>query len=301
MAGTLRIRSNSYDGRYLQLDCVQSTNIATNKSTISWTLSSLGGNSNNYSTGPTSVYINGTLVYNSNRVNHTEAVFPATKGTKSGTTIVEHSGDGTKTIAVSLSTAIYHSGATTVSENWTLNSIPRRPKILSASSIVEDSGMRITYSNPAGNSIDKLEALIYAADGKTVLMNGKEIPKTGTSAMVYPTEAEIGLLKAQIGRTSISATVKAYVRATINGETLLSEPVNTTFSFKDASPEISLIISEMNETASFLTNGEAYIKHQSQIRYELVATPKLGAVITDYSVKNDPEPQFRVVCSITRW
>ena len=47
MASTLTIKTTPYgSGRYLQLDCVQTKDIATNTSTIKWTLTSAGGTSN---------------------------------------------------------------------------------------------------------------------------------------------------------------------------------------------------------------------------------------------------------------
>ena len=68
MASTFRVDSQSYDGRYMYVYCTQSKDIATNTSTINWTLTVTGGNSAYYSTGPTTVNINGTQVYYKKRV-----------------------------------------------------------------------------------------------------------------------------------------------------------------------------------------------------------------------------------------
>lgn len=295
MAGTFTLQSEGYDGRYLQLDCVQTIDVATNKSTISWTLTSTGGNSNNYSTGPTSVYINGTRVYVSDRVSYTTKLFPAAKGSVSGTTVVEHSDDGTKTIAVSLSTAIYNSTVKTVSNNWTLNTIARNPTIYSASSLVDGTGLKVAYNNPGGEAVDKVEVFVYAADDTTLLMDGKEVPKSGTSATVYPSDYEFGLLRAQVSKTSVSAPIRVYVRVKAGEAYLWSSAVNTNFLLKNSAPEISMLITEGNELANFLTDGMSFIKYKSILNYDVEAYPKSGATITSYSIKNGSQTATKPV------
>ena len=90
MASTYTLKSNAYQGRYLQLSCTQVKDTATNSSVINWTLSSVGGSSNYYSTGATTVTINGTVVYNLARKNWDTKVFPAAKGSVSGAIRVYH-------------------------------------------------------------------------------------------------------------------------------------------------------------------------------------------------------------------
>lgn len=126
MADKITLKSSSYDGRYMQLVCTQTPNGgAKNTSTIKWTLSAVGGNNNFYSTGPIEVVINGTTVYSKSRTAWSSESFPAAKGSKSGELTVSHKTDGTKSIKVSFSTAIYTSTVSTYSETWELDSIPR--------------------------------------------------------------------------------------------------------------------------------------------------------------------------------
>ena len=126
MADKITLKSNSYDGRYMQLVCEQVSNGgAKNTSTIKWTLSTVGGSVGNYSTGPTEVVINGTTVYSKSRVAYTTESFPASKGSKSGEIVVSHKDDGTKSIKVSFSTAIYTSTVTEYEETWVLDPIAR--------------------------------------------------------------------------------------------------------------------------------------------------------------------------------
>lgn len=123
MATTFNLKSSTYDGRYLILYCSQTQDISTNSSVIKWTLSAVGGSENYYSTGPTKVIINGSTVYSIERKAWNSYVFPAAKGSVSGTITVPHNANGTKTITVSLSTAIYESTVTTVTNSWALERI----------------------------------------------------------------------------------------------------------------------------------------------------------------------------------
>lgn len=126
MASSITLKSSSYDGRYMQLVCTQTSNgSAENSSTIKWTLTTAGGSVSNYSTGPTTVVINGSTVYSKDRTAYTTESFPAAKGSKSGTIVVKHNTDGTKKITVSFSTAIYTSTVSKYSDSWTLDPIPR--------------------------------------------------------------------------------------------------------------------------------------------------------------------------------
>ena len=99
-------KSAAYDGRYLQLDISESVNVVGNSSTLSWTLTSTGGASTYYTIDTTTVTINGTTVYSKERTYWDDRVFPAKKGSVSGTITVAHNSNGSKTIAVGFSTRL---------------------------------------------------------------------------------------------------------------------------------------------------------------------------------------------------
>lgn len=129
MASTFTLTSKKYDGRYLEVVLKQVKNIASNTSDIQWTLTVAGGDSNYYSTGPTTVKINGTQTCYYARKSYTTKEFPAARGSVSGKVTVKHNDDGSCTIPVSLTTAIYTSTTSTVSGNWVLDTIPRAASI----------------------------------------------------------------------------------------------------------------------------------------------------------------------------
>ena len=142
--------SNSYDGRYLQLTITESVNVIANTSTLTWTLKSLGGAVSYYSTGPTTVTINGTQVYYKARTGWSTEEFPAAKGTTSGTITVAHNSNGAKSISVGFSTAIYTSAVTEHGGTMTLTTIDRSaPTVSVSTSSVTASSVIITATSSA--------------------------------------------------------------------------------------------------------------------------------------------------------
>lgn len=104
--------SSKYDGRYLQLYITESTDAASNSSTLTWTLTSAGGAVDYYTIDETTVSINGTTVYHKGRTYWNSYEFPAAKGSKSGTIKITHNADGTKSnVYVSFKTRVYVYGS----------------------------------------------------------------------------------------------------------------------------------------------------------------------------------------------
>lgn len=149
MGSSFAIASDIYDGRYLKLECTQKSNGgAENSSTITWKLSSIGGNVKYYSTGATKVIINGTTVYSKARVAWDSEAFPASEGYVEGTVTVPHNNDGSKTITVKLSTAIYYSTVKEYSDSWTLKKIDRYAVITSYSlTAASETSVKISSSS----------------------------------------------------------------------------------------------------------------------------------------------------------
>lgn len=142
--------SDSYDGRYLQLTITESVNVAANTSTLTWTLTSAGGSASYYTIDATTVTINGTTVYSKARTSWDDRVFPAAKGSVSGTITVEHNSDGTKSVAVGFSTRVYIYGPLEYGGTMTLSNIDRTAPTVSCSvSGITASGFKITANSSA--------------------------------------------------------------------------------------------------------------------------------------------------------
>ena len=160
-------KSNTYDGRYLQLTITESVNVAANTSTLTWTLQCLGGSVNYYSTAATSVTINGTVVYSKAATSWNSYEFPAAKGSTSGTITVAHDSDGKKSITVGFSTRVYYSTAQEYGGSMTLTNIDRTaPTVTLATSSITASG--VTVKATASTTCDRFD---YSIDGGSTWTN----------------------------------------------------------------------------------------------------------------------------------
>lgn len=142
--------SNTYDGRYLQLSISESVSVTGNSSTLNWTLTSAGGASNYYTIDATDVIINGTTVYSKARTSWEDRVFPAAKGSVSGSISVPHNSDGTKTVTVVFTTRVYVYGTIDYGGDMVLTAIDRTAPTVSCSvSNVTANGFKISGTSSA--------------------------------------------------------------------------------------------------------------------------------------------------------
>lgn len=130
------LQTKDYDGRYLEVTCEQIPNVAENSSLLRWTLSVKGGSDSWYSTGPTTLMIGGQQVYYSKRKSYSTKVFPAAKGSVSGSLTVFHNDDGSLTVPVSLTTAIYTQTLSVTEASWQLAPIARASLIRAADACI---------------------------------------------------------------------------------------------------------------------------------------------------------------------
>lgn len=233
MASTFELSSQYYGTRHLRLACSQTTDIATNTSTIAWTLYSEGGSSDYYQTGPTTVKINGTTVYYKDVVYYYDGVFPAKKGSVSGTTTVQHDNDGTKSITVSLTTAIYYSSTETKSGTWTLDSIPRYATLSTSLSSKTETAVtmswtadatcdRLYYSTNNGSTFTQVTIADSTSGTYTI---------TGLSAnTAYNIKTKVRRKDSQLETTStaVSVTTYAYPYATTMPDFTIGNKVKIT-------------------------------------------------------------------------
>ena len=143
--------SNNYQGRYLQLSVVESSvDAAANTSTLTWTLTSTGGESNYYTIDATTITINGTTVYSKARTEWDSYEFPAKKGSTSGTLVVPHNSNGSKTVTVVFSTRVYIYGSIDYGGTMDLTSIDRTaPTVTFSVSNITANSFKITASSSA--------------------------------------------------------------------------------------------------------------------------------------------------------
>ena len=284
MAKTYKLTSNSYEGRTLTLTCTQTPNIAGNYSTINWTLTSAGGSSLYYSVGPTTVTINGTVVKNISRTEYTSQKFPAAKGSVSGSLKVYHTDNGSKSIAVSLVTAIYTATTSTKSGTWALDKIDRYASITSAPDFNNTNNPKITYNNTLGNGVSSLKAGI-ANTSAVIIVGYRDISKTSKEYTFSLTDAERNALINAVPKNKKSAKVRFYIKTTLNGVDY-KDYVEKTFTLINGEPTFSNIsITDSNSATTKLTgDANKLIKYFSNAKISFTASPKYGASISSYKV-----------------
>lgn len=213
-------KSAYYEGRYLQLTITETVNVAANTSTLNWTLTSAGGSVNYYTVDATTVTINGTQVYYKARTAWDAKVFPAAKGSTSGSITVAHNSDGKKSITVGFSTRVYIYGPQEYGGSMTLTAIDRTaPTVTFSTSAVTAYGFKISASSSATADIWQ-----YSTNNGS---SWKQFSTTaGTSASVtlyslspntsYTVKVRARKKSNQVYGTSGSAAVKTLGGAVVN-------------------------------------------------------------------------------------
>ena len=268
--------NGTYDGRYLKLECTQETNIATNQSTIYWTLTSTGGNSKFYSIQPTTVTINGVQVYYKGYTGWTSEEFPAATGSYSDNIVIDHNNDGSKTIDVSLTTGVYYGATSTFADTWTLNSIPRKAEITSASNFLTDVGYpTISFNNPGGFPMDVWLEPNPIGDHICVRTG---IPNTGSYTWEL-TAAEREVLRSKCSGNS--CTIRLGLYSYIGGVQYADyRDIPFTMTENDyTKPSVSVSVAVDNRQLPSVF-GNLIIPGKSKLNVSLSATGKHGASIS---------------------
>lgn len=279
MANDFTLNSDSYDGRYLQLYCTQEKDIANNQSIISWTLSSIGGKSNYYSTGPTSVIIAGNEAYYCEKKHWTSYEFPAAKGSTNGSVIVDHDSNGDKSIEIKLVTMIYTGVQQTKTETWQLDSIQRKALITSVSNFYDVDSPSFTFSNP-GNF--NMKAWLEPNPVGDHLCERALSGTSGTYTWVLE-DYEQEALRSRCKGLSCPIRVGLY---TTVGDTVYADYKDITFTMTEnevTKPVVSLEVILNNDSLPSKFAG-MYIQGKSRLDVSISAQGKYSASILSYSV-----------------
>lgn len=283
MATSGILNTTAYDSRYIEFSWTRTNiDIVSNKSTISWTLTARGsGTYSQYYAAPFELIIDGQQKY------YSETRIVTTNGLQiaTGTHTFSHNADGTKSFAVSLKAAIYtYAINCTGSTTFTLDTIPRAAQITSAPNFNDEQNPTITYNNFAGNSVANLYAYIYAADDKTVLIQGKALDKLGNSYTFNFTDAERQVLRQYA--TKNTATVHFYIRTVLGGNEYWHGAPRT-LTIINNMPDASIKAWDINpDTVALTGNSSRLIKGHSSASYTITATAKKAATITEYYARN---------------
>ena len=290
MASTITIKSDAYKGRYMQLVCEQTKDEANNKSVIKWTLSSIGGEVNYYSTGPTSVFINATCVYYKDRVNYTAEAFPAKTGSVSGETIIDHNEDGTKGTSVLLNTVVYYGSGSVkgYSKWWELDPIQSYAKIQTVPPTFSIGNLpTITYTNPLEDKAYKVQICIADSTGVTPIVPYRDVSMEKESSYTFK-EEDVKILNEYVPKNSQTLGVQfvIYTKTADGKDYSVGEPstyemLETT----DTEPKVtSTTLSVINPPTVPASLANSYIQGKSRVKATITAKGEYGASITSYSL-----------------
>lgn len=284
MASSFRLNSQSYQGRYMYLTCEQQEkNVVTNTSPVKWTLTVTGGSSGYYTTGPTTVNINGKVVYYKGKVLWDTYEFPAAKGSVSGVINIPHDELGNAVVEVSIRTNIYTGVLETRSGTWELDPIARYANITKAPAFTDEENPSITYANYAGNLVDNLQVAI-STDGKTALVPYRNISVSGTTYRFSLTNAERDALRAASSKSN-NLAVKYLLKTTI-GDVEGVTVAASTMKIVNAQPVVNPVIIDTNSASAGVTGDySVLVALHSTARVTLNATAQKKATIVSRRVE----------------
>ena len=283
MANTKTISGSGSRGYSAYLYLTETgTDVATNKSTISYSLVLYSGNYSfsQYELG-WSVYVNGTRVAYQNYSNHQDSISAnSSKTLASGTTTVTHDADGSKTISVSAYVdCVYGSyGPGDIdlgSSTWQLTAIPRASS-LSVSNGTLGTSQNITITPAVASYTHTLTYTCGSASG--TIASGISGSTSGfTQAWTPP------LSLASQNTTGTSVTVTVRCETFYNSTSVGSKSVTVTMAMPASiKPSVSMTLSD---AMGYLSTYGAYIQNKSKLRVVVNATVSYGSAISSYNVK----------------
>lgn len=288
--------SNNYQGRYLQLSVVESSvDAAANTSTLTWTLTSTGGESNYYTIDATTITINGTTVYSKARTEWDSYEFPAKKGSTSGTLVVPHNSNGSKTVTVVFSTRVYIYGSIDYGGTMDLTSIDRTaPTVTFSVSNITANSFKITASSSA--TADEwsysLDDGITGNDFSTTVGTSASTTVTGlTPNTTYYVRVSVRKKSNHVYGESSTTTVKTLggsVLSSVNTVTADATTVSIVLNATvyDASYKHTLNLTYGGTTHLSITGISGWTKGTANRTITLTATQRTTLLSTMASIKS---------------
>jgi hypothetical protein len=286
MATSGQLNTNTAYDSYFWVKWSQvSQDIAGNKTKISWSCGVTCGHSF-YSNAikMSAVSINGVQVYAGGTYSNFE---PGENLIANGDMYIDHGTDGSKSFTISPFTGWLYANYNYSSKgkSYELTKIPRQATLTAAPDFTDLENPTISYSNPAGNSVDALKACI-SLTGAIDDIWYREIDKETSSYTFNLTDAEREVLRNNT--SGLSRTVTFFVRTTIGNSNYYSALKKTlTIADSDATrPSVSMNAALNNGSLPDKFAG-LWIQGKSRVGVALSATGKYGAGIRSYSAQVD--------------
>ena len=184
----------------------------------------------------------------------------------SKTVTISHNADGSKSIYCEAK--ITHDRFTSSYHGFTvtLSTIPRQANITAVVNFTDEGNPAITYSNPAGDIVESLDACI-SLTGSNDDVPYRPIDKLGTSYLFQLTTAERNTLRSATPNSN-TLTVYFYIRTVLAGQTYYSN-MSATMTIVNANPTITgASYKDTNATTTAITlNDQIIIQNQSTLGF----------------------------------
>lgn len=225
-----------------------------------------------------------------------------TKTIVTGSTVIPHNADGTKTFNYSFSQGVM-TQTCSQSGSSTLDTLPRPAKIISGTDFTDEGNPTIKYENSAGSAATSLQACI-SFTGAVDDIEYRDISKTGTSYTFNLTSSERAKLWPLLDNGT-TATVRFYVKSTFStGEEFYSYVTNIV-TFVNYRPVLSPTVEDINSDTLRLTGDKnTLVRYMSTAYYAINSVARKGTSIASEFVRNgdtytDPEGYIENVYSNT--
>ena len=195
---------------------------------------------------------------------------------------IRHNSNGTATVncSANFNTGL-NAGTIRATENKTIPVIARYPTLLSAQNFSDTANPTITYSNPAGDSVDTLIAYIEFGDSYSI--EPRELSKTGTSFTFTLTYEERRQIWKSVtsGRTQ---TATFCLQSSINGIVRVVK-LEKTVTLVNHLPIVSLKVEDSNPKTIALTGDKnILVKYFSNAKITGSASGQKEATIKSVKV-----------------
>lgn len=266
--------------------------IENNTSTISWEVKGSGGDpANQYFTTVKERYV---------RVDDYSESYDTTYqntyvGTIafSGTKVIKHNSDGTRTFSAEAGGAFFYYGSynTTGSGSWELPTIPRASKVsVSSSSFDVDNGIKINTTKYSSSFYDRLYITVNNTRIKTInnFSSGKVTFTTSELNAIYAaipapnTSAKFTFTLSTYSNSSYSTQIGSSSTATATGRLKIVLPTFSDFSYVDNNAATSALTSG-NSTSSVIVKGYSNLKVTISTLQKATANTR-GATMSHYFV-----------------
>jgi hypothetical protein len=284
MATSGKLNTTAWKGnhgtRYLELAWERTAiDIAAQTSTIKWTLTSRGTYTGYVMSAPFRVYIDGESVYSSD----TRIKLYTNQQVATGTKVIKHNTDGTKTFAASVSAALYLSSINATGSGTYALDLVGMATLTKAPNFNDEENPVIEYYNPVGTAISSLQAAI-SLTGETPDIAYRDIPIASGSYTFTLTDAERKILRAAT-QGGNSRKVRFYLRNVVNGSILFSWK-EVSYTVINANPTITAGVVDSNAATIALTgDNTTLIRYHSTAYAAFTATAYKEATIKTHVIE----------------